>query len=408
MRAPLRLPALALAGALGLLAATGGAGSPALAACSIDALAHDSRLASFSGYVADAETGATLFDDRGDVPASTGSVLKLLTATAALDVLGAKHRLTTKVVQGRKPGTIVLVGGGDPTLTRVSNGYYPRGGTLASLAAQLRGMTVKKIVVDTSMWDDADAWDRTWKQSEQQIGYSSYVSALQVDGDRDNPHASVSHRSTNPAHRAGRWFAAALGKPRLKVVRGVAPVGAAKLAVVKSARLDTLLRFELLTSDGTLAESIARVTSLAAGGDGSRASLDRVVSTALQKRGLDTTGQRFYDGSGLSTRNAVSPRFVTDVLRDLPAKVAAGLSIAGRTGSLATRFTGGAAIARGHVLAKTGWLDTEYSLAGIVHARDGSEQVFAFYAIGPHVSSSAKLALDSLAAGVYRCGASLS
>ena len=60
------------------------------------------------------------------------------------------------------------------------------------------------------------------------------------------------------------------------------------------------------------------------------------------------------------------------------------------------------------MLAKTGWLDTEYSLAGIVHARDGSEQAFAFYAIGPHVSASAKQALDALAAGVYRCGASLS
>jgi D-alanyl-D-alanine carboxypeptidase/D-alanyl-D-alanine-endopeptidase (penicillin-binding protein 4) len=60
------------------------------------------------------------------------------------------------------------------------------------------------------------------------------------------------------------------------------------------------------------------------------------------------------------------------------------------------------------VLAKTGWIDTEYSLAGIVHAKDGTTLVFAFYAIGSRVTVQAQAALDVLATGVYKCGGRLS
>ena len=67
-------------------------------------------------------------------PAST---TKLATGLAALAVLGDDARFTTRVVRGAAPGSIVLVGGGDPTLA--VNPFpardYPRPATLASLAA---------------------------------------------------------------------------------------------------------------------------------------------------------------------------------------------------------------------------------------------------------------------------------
>jgi D-alanyl-D-alanine carboxypeptidase/D-alanyl-D-alanine-endopeptidase (penicillin-binding protein 4) len=401
--------ALALAASLGLGLGTG-AGDTAAAACSIDGLADDARLRDFRGYVSDADTGERLFTERGDTPAPTGSVLKVLTATAALEVLGGDYRLKTRVVEGKAAGTIVLVGRGDPTLSRVSSSFYPGAPTLSALAASVKRNydgKIRQIVVDSSYWDDSDSWSRTWARSEQRIGYMSEVSALQVDGDRDNPGASTSHRSTNPAERAGRWFAEALGVPRARVVAGTARSGARTLGVARSQPLTRLIRTMLLTSDNSLAESIARVTSRVAGEDGSRASLRAVVASALAGRGLDTRGVRVYDGSGLSTRNRVSPKFVTELMRELPASVRSSLPVAGRTGSLAWRFTGASAVARGHVRAKTGWLETEYSLAGLVDAVDGSRQAFAFYAIGDGISSSATAALDALAAGVYRCGASL-
>ncbi|MFT2689724.1 hypothetical protein [Clavibacter zhangzhiyongii] len=51
-------------------------------------------------------------------------------------------------------------------------------------------------------------------------------------------------------------------------------------------------------------------------------------------------------------------------------------------------------------------MDTGYTLAGIVDAADGAKLTFAFYAIG-NVTGDAKIALDALAAGAYRCGADL-
>jgi D-alanyl-D-alanine carboxypeptidase/D-alanyl-D-alanine-endopeptidase (penicillin-binding protein 4) len=89
------------------------------------------------------------------------------------------------------------------------------------------------------------------------------------------------------------------------------------------------------------------------------------------------------------------------VLRD-------GLPVAGQSGTLAGRFTGDNAVARGHVFAKTGWIDTSYSLGGLVQNADGSVDAFVFYAIGDGIQSSARAALDTLTTAVYNCGDNLS
>ena len=57
---------------------------------------------------------------------------------AALAVLGPAARFTTRVVHGSAPGSVILVGGGDPTLAagRAPASDYPQPATLASLARQ--------------------------------------------------------------------------------------------------------------------------------------------------------------------------------------------------------------------------------------------------------------------------------
>jgi D-alanyl-D-alanine carboxypeptidase/D-alanyl-D-alanine-endopeptidase (penicillin-binding protein 4) len=417
----LRRKALALLAATVLGAGILVANAPAAVAsgdCSVSALASDSRLASFSGYVSDVATGDKLFSRNGTKAKRTGSVLKLLTAAAAIEVLGPKYRLTTRVFAGKKAGTVVLVGGGDPTLSRVSSGFYPGAPRLSDLASQvkkaMKGTKITKIVVDSSYWPIDDNWDPTWARSEQRIGYHSETTALQVDGDRANPRANTSPRSTDPIKKAGKYFAAALGVPNVKVVKGVAPEGTKRLGYVKSQPISSLVKTMLLVSDNALAESLARVVSKESGANGSSASLATVIPAALSRYGFDTTGMKIRDGSGLSHKNAVSPKFMTTFLAQLVdgehklKYVYNGLSVAGRSGSLAARFTGSSAVARGHVWGKTGWLETSYSLAGIVRAKDGSELAFAFYAIRPGISASAKMALDALTAGVYRCGLKLS
>ena len=120
------------------------------------------------------------------------------------------------------------------------------------------------------------------------------------------------------------------------------------------------------------------------------------------------------DGSGLSVLHAVSPPFVTALLTKVNAGekdlgvLYSSLPVAGVSGSLASRFNGPNAIAAGSVMAKTGWLDTEYSLAGIIKAADGSTLAFAFYSIREGITEDAKEAQDTLATAMYSCGDNLS
>jgi D-alanyl-D-alanine carboxypeptidase/D-alanyl-D-alanine-endopeptidase (penicillin-binding protein 4) len=403
-----------------------------LRTCSVDELAKDPRLAQFEGYVLREDTGEVLFDRDGTVPARTGSVLKILTAAAALAKLGPAYQLTTRVVSGPTPGSIVLVGGGDATLTRLGVGqesFYRGAAKLGDLASQAisawaaanPGQPINQVLLDATYWDPGDRWDPAWKRSEQEIGYHSEVTALQVDGDRADPTRSTSPRSTDPIGRAGQFFVEALRAadtggvvaPDLAVALGAATSDSIQLAEVRSQPVSALIQQMLLVSDNTIAEMLARVTSRVSGFDGSAASLQLAIPAALDVYGVDTDDLIIEDGSGLSEFNSVPPSYIAELMvevisgRDNLNVLYDGLPVAGQSGSLAARFTGENGVARGNVIAKTGWIDTAYSLGGVINAKDGIRLTFAFYAIGD-VSDDAKLALDTLATGVYKCGDNLS
>ena len=74
-----------------------------LRTCSVVGVAADPRLDTFSGYVVNALTGEALFERGGTIPQRTGSVLKVVTAAAALNALGANGQLTTQVLEVQFP-----------------------------------------------------------------------------------------------------------------------------------------------------------------------------------------------------------------------------------------------------------------------------------------------------------------
>ena len=80
-------------------------------------------------------SGSSTTGNGAVIPAST---MKLLTTVAALESLGPDRRFTTRVVRGDTPKDLVLVGGGDPYLTRKppSASAYPRPADLTTLARQ--------------------------------------------------------------------------------------------------------------------------------------------------------------------------------------------------------------------------------------------------------------------------------
>jgi D-alanyl-D-alanine carboxypeptidase/D-alanyl-D-alanine-endopeptidase (penicillin-binding protein 4) len=398
-----------------------------LRTCSIAALATDPRLMGFTGAVMNASTGELLFDRSATAPVSQGSVLKVLTAAAALNILGPDYQLSTRVFEGSLPGTIVLVGGGDPTISQLGPGQesiYPGAPKLSDLANQVKDKysgPVTTIVLDSSMWSVGDKWDSTWKRSEQTTGYLSEVTALQVDGDRDDPRALVSPRSTDPVLRAGKRFAEQLQEAGVDIdpdhvtfTSGTAVTTKPKLGEVSSQPISVLINQMLVNSDGTLAETMARVISWKMGLGGTAVSLSQAISSSVAIYEVDTSRLTIRDGSGLSTSNAVPPEFMAEfMIRVMQGGanlniIYNSLAVAGKTGVLAKRFTGANAVAKGAVIAKTGWLDTEYSLAGIINAADGTQLSFAFYAIGAGIKDNAKAALDTLATGAFNCGGNLS
>jgi D-alanyl-D-alanine carboxypeptidase/D-alanyl-D-alanine-endopeptidase (penicillin-binding protein 4) len=393
--------------------------------CSISVLAGAANLLKASGSVVSATTGKSVYSlsDTTAVPPASG--LKVLTAAAAIAKLGPDYRITTQVVdEPQQPGAIVLVGQGDPTLSAAAAGgsVYAGAPSIANLAtAALTAyntlhpdVPLNKVILDASYWDPADNWDASWLRTEQTQGYQSEVTALQVDGDRQNPKLQTSPRGTDPVMTAGKAFVAALGLDNVSLATGHAENGATPLASVQSQPVSTLVKEMLLNSDNTLAEMLARIVSVKESLDGSSSSLQKAITTALGGYGVDTAGLTIIDGSGESPNDSIPTLFMAKFMAAVSQgknglqAVAAGMPLAGKTGGLATRFTGANAVAAGKIYAKPGFLAGAYTLSGYLTAKDGTPLAFSFAGVGPGITSAAQTSLDTLATGVYNCGKNLS
>lgn len=382
-----------------------------------------------TGIVLDVASGDVVLGDdesRAQVPASTA---KTLTAVTALSVLGPSTRLRTAVVQGLEPGQIVLVGGGDATLTRkpaasdqLPAGQSARPASLAELAKataralKTTGTTRVALFID----DTAFRGPRTapgWPSSYVETGVVSPVSALSADSGRVSADSRV--RDADPALAAGAYFADRLESFGItvapKVARATAAAAAPEIAAVSSPPVADLVERMLTESDNDLAEALAHLSGGKLIGDPSFAGGAKAALQVVESLGAPTTGLALSDGSGLSRRDQVSARTLAGVLaaavRDEPPvgstagilwPLSTGLPIAGVTGTLAERFdTPGTAIGRGVVRAKTGTLSGVVTLAGMTRDSEGRLRVFAFLPdASPGPLLDAQAALDRAAAAV--------
>ena len=396
-----------------------------VAGCSIKEQASDPLLGSFTGQVVDLATGKVLYDNGGKTPSITASTIKFVTAAAAMKALGPEFRISTKVVYSTaQPDTVVLVGGGDPTLSRLSSGssVYRNAPRLSDLAKQVQdwalanGITeIRHLVLDSSLITGS-TWDPSWPTYERTAGYQPLITSLMVDGDRLNPAAAKSPRSNDPVGRAGREFKKALGTIAVNsdISVGLAPAGASKIAEVKSTKLPTLISYMISASDNTLAEYLARHVAIAQKLPSNLQSIQPGFQKALESMGLDWTGVVIKDGSGESKYDVITPAFFTDLLSKVLAgdanlkSIVDGFPVAGKSGTLASRFTGDNAVARGKVFAKTGSIFHAYALVGYMDAADGSKLGFAVFASGSATNVNTRGALDTVTTAIFNCGAKLS
>jgi serine-type D-Ala-D-Ala carboxypeptidase/endopeptidase (penicillin-binding protein 4) len=393
------------------------------------ALAHplaDKRLgAHVSVAVRDVATGRLLYGHGASSPTTPASSMKLATATALLALRGPNYRITTRVVAGAKPGEVVLVGAGDPTLAAGPKSTYPESGRLDVLADEVKralgGVKPTRVVIDTTLFS-GPATSTGWKTSDANSTYVHPIYALATDGGRIDPtKTGNSDRYPNSALAAGQIFAKYLGLPATAVMGGRAPKATtassptspgAFLASVQSAPLERILDTMLTDSDNVLAEFMARQVAIAAHRPASFAGAATAVTGELAKLGLPIAGTRIVDGSGVSHLNRLTPALLTALLSydAQPSHsqfhaVFSGLPIAGWSGTLAGRFTAAATKpAAGVLRAKTGTLDGVSALAGTVVDASGRSLAFAVMVDKVPIGLDAPAAEDAIGAALYRCG----
>ena len=398
--------------------------------CSAGKALTSSALGKLYGYVINADTGKVLIDVRGSEATPSASVLKVLTAAAAIVTLPPTYRATTKVLSvPGQPGTIVLQGGGDHTLSNMTGDSYTtyyRPARLETLAAQVfakwnEATPIQKIILDSSFFS-GPSYTSAWKASDRTNGYISHITGLQVDSDRANPDLTSTayngYRSTNPVLATGKFFRAALDglADGATLVEGKTPAGAVELTRVVSQPITTWLAHAIAVSDNTETEFIGRHAAKAAGLPASFDSIQKLVKSKLEPLGIDTTGLVMKDGSGLAQTNRVTPKLIAELMVKVAnnqsglGSLETYLPVAGKTGTLAGRFRGPNAMAQKFVKGKSGYIPGLYSLAGIIDAKDGSRLAYALFARsgdGKTVGYAARPALDTAATRFYQCGGGL-
>ena len=392
--------------------------SPSALAAALALVAADPNLGKLGARVTDAMTGEELWQQFDDVLLQPASTNKTLTSAAALLALNREARVTTRVVAGAQPGTIVLVGGGDPTLSGAAPGqgtWYHGAARISDLADQVRrsGVTASAIQVNTSLFS-GPTFAPGWDPADIDGGDIAPIESVMLDAGRIQPATDESRRSVTPALDAGRALATALGiDPQQVTVNGDSvDSGARQLAAVQSAPLIDRLNEMMNVSDNVMAECIAREVAASMQRPRSFSGAVDAVINRLGTAHIDTGSAILRDSSGLSVEDRLTAKTLESVVQ-----AAAGpdqptlrplldvLPIAGGSGTLSDRFLDGTPAGSGPagwLRAKTGSLTAINALAGVVTDRSG--RVLSFALISNDAGMSGRTAVDAVAATLWSCG----
>jgi serine-type D-Ala-D-Ala carboxypeptidase/endopeptidase (penicillin-binding protein 4) len=326
-------------------------------------------------WVGDPVTGRTLFSSGASKPFQIASNMKAFTTAAALAALGPNERFETRLIAdgelegGVLAGDLLLVGGGDPSLTAQGIGRLADRARAAGLD-RVKG----RLLYDESLFDRK----RTVRQ--QGISGGPFVDLGRLSG-----LAYEGGRSTDPARSAAATTVSALRRRGVQVGAKTAPGEAADkpapadvVAEVTSSSLAALSRSTNTFSINYYAEMILKGLAAAERGRGTtRGGVSLVTAFAREA----DASLRTQNGSGLSRADVASPRSVGALLASMlsqPAPVRDAfldsLAVAGGTGTLAGRMRGTAA--QGNCIGKTGTLSAVSALSGYCEVAPGRFVVF--------------------------------
>lgn len=371
-----------------------------------------------------------LLNVEDDLSLAPASLMKIVTAAAALDVMGADAVYTTEVFAdfdslvsvtgGVLWGDLYLVGGGDPILSTphyIEQWSEPKAYTDITVLADRVMASLKsygihriegRIIGDESWFSDTDrdytqvvpegGIDPLWKQEWVDTNLVGPLSGLLLNDGYSSYKPSAGRRANvravDPAQHAASSFDDLLeargmiitGKPR----SGIAPDAddLSLLGGIDSPPMSEILKRVLSRSDNTTAEMIFKEIGRRTF-DSTRAGAMQGAEEVLQRLlGPLASDVTIVDGSGLSYYNRMTCRAVAHLLlhSEPDSPLLQGLSPAGSTGTLRNcgpRRAPDSVESISVVQAKTGSLDHVTALAGASIAVNGSVVAFSMIANEP-------------------------
>ncbi|MFC7529621.1 D-alanyl-D-alanine carboxypeptidase/D-alanyl-D-alanine-endopeptidase [Actinoplanes sp. GCM10030250] len=282
---------------------------PAEVAAELDRVLADRRLAGATvvGEVREEGSGVIVWardPDRRVLPASNQ---KLLTAAAALEILGPEYRFRTEVRNtgtigaGTLRGDLFLVGRGDPTMT------YARYDTLATAVAK-SGVTriTGRLVADDS-WFDGVPLGLDWSWQDEPFADTAPISALTFAANDRLDNAAVEVRYRPGA--AGKPPVLTLHPPTttVRLVNRAVSGRTGAVAVTRDHGAGTIVVSGTVTSAGTELVSVP---------DPAATSAD-VFRAALRRHGVELV-RRTERGSAPATAVTVIAQVSDPLARVLP------------------------------------------------------------------------------------------
>lgn len=463
--------ALFVAATAASLVLTGVAPSSAGTPCTpISKELSSAKLGKLYAYAVDLTTNKVLVNVRSNRQTPSASVMKTITNAAAIKFIVKPREValqlpyvatTTVLTTPSEPGTLILKGGGDVTLTGVKAGSYTtyfvrnqhpakmRQLAAAAIAALPAGTVINKIVLDDTFFK-GPTWNPNHYAYSRTNGDMSPVTGLMIDAGRVNPDLTDKkyngRRVTDPTTQAGnnfeKWLKTAddaialaandvtLKKlaPTIQIVKAKTPIDAIPLVSKDSQPITNWIKHSLKVSDNTETEVIARHTERVLGLRNRYSSAQEMGNRLFRSLGIDAKKLIMKDASGLAPNNRVTARLLVALMKsanDPTSDIAALPSLMATTGAGGTlngRFIAynkvtkknEAVIPAGMIHAKTGFIGGLYSLAGLITTSDLVPHTIAFAifarsdsAHNKFVGVGTKNAIDDVVEKLYLCGPSL-
>ena len=315
----------------------------------------------------DKATGEVIYESGSTKARTPASVLKLTSAAAIAMTLDANTVFKTAIYKTEKRGVFVIWGENDPWIT--SNAKYRDANKRAYMPKLIKA---------------AFASDKKLKK----------ITLI---------YKGVNNSDIYYAKKALKRRASVAYKPLSKDIE-VESLITEKISQVESPPLSKMIRFALLYSDNVLSQ---RLVMLATGRNGyplNKDGLNDMVTEKLTSLGVDTTGMKLVDGSGLGGSNRISAVTVSQLLLKIRSEpqlkvVYDSLPVGGESGTLIGRYHTTAPQAVGIVKAKTGSSRHTVSLAGYTTSGE-KEYVFVVIADGvgrtKRLQNAARSAIDRM------------